>query len=107
MNIVDRFLAFSLLGAEWVMWVLIVLSLISITIMIERLIYFIGQRTEVQTFGKELAEKLRDLNPQLGILSNCGGGSFKSQMKKAVPATIREPRNPNPLWIVVLSRSVS
>jgi biopolymer transport protein ExbB len=41
------------------MWVLICLSLISITIMIERLIYFIGQRTDVQSFGRDLADKLR------------------------------------------------
>ena len=59
MNIIESFKGFSLLGAEWVMWVLIALSLISITIMIERLIYFIGQRTDVQTFGRELADSLR------------------------------------------------
>ncbi len=33
--------------------------------------------------GLSLAEQLRDQNPGLNILSNCGGGSFKSQMKKA------------------------
>jgi biopolymer transport protein ExbB len=62
MNIIESFKGFSLLGAEWVMWVLIFLSLISITIMIERFIYFIGQRTEVQSFGHELADKLRKQN---------------------------------------------
>jgi histidyl-tRNA synthetase len=33
--------------------------------------------------GLLLAERLRDENPGLSILSNCGGGSFKSQMRKA------------------------
>ena len=33
--------------------------------------------------GLPLAERLRDENPELAILSNCGGGSLKSQMKKA------------------------
>ena len=33
--------------------------------------------------GLPLAERLRDENPGMKILSNCGGGSFKSQMKKA------------------------
>lgn len=60
MNIIESFKGFSLLGAEWVMWVLIFLSLISITIMIERLIFFIGQRTDVAVFGKELGQKLRE-----------------------------------------------
>jgi histidyl-tRNA synthetase len=30
-----------------------------------------------------LAEKLRDALPDLRILVNCGGGSFKSQFKRA------------------------
>ena len=59
MNIIESFKGFSLLGAEWVMWVLIGLSLISITIMVERLIYFIGQRTDVLALGRELSDSLR------------------------------------------------
>lgn len=59
MNIIESFKGFSLLGAEWVMWVLIILSLLSISIMIERFIFFIGQRIDIQSFGRELAEMLR------------------------------------------------
>jgi len=33
--------------------------------------------------GLKLAERLRDDFPGMNILSNCGGGSFKSQLKKA------------------------
>lgn len=58
MNIIESFLKFSLLGAEWVMWVLIVLSLISITIMIERTIYFFGQRPNVSSISKEMLRLL-------------------------------------------------
>jgi biopolymer transport protein ExbB len=39
-NITEKFLDFALLGAEWVMWVLVVLSLISVYVMVERLLYF-------------------------------------------------------------------
>ena len=46
-------------------------------------IYLLLQGESSSRTGLQLAEKLRDLNPRLGILSNCGGGSFKSQMKKA------------------------
>ncbi len=59
MNIIESFKGFSLLGAEWVMWVLIFLSIISITIMIERFVFFIGQRIDIQSFGRELADLLR------------------------------------------------
>jgi histidyl-tRNA synthetase len=33
--------------------------------------------------GLVLAEELRDAVPELRILTHCGGGSFKSQFKKA------------------------
>jgi biopolymer transport protein ExbB len=58
MNITDRFLAFSLLGAEWVMWVLVVLSVISLAIMIERAVYFHGKRPNVATLAAELKQLL-------------------------------------------------
>lgn len=38
---------------------------------------------EVQSTALSLAEQLRDALPGLQLLSHCGGGSFKSQMKKA------------------------
>ena len=40
-----------------------------------------GESTELQ--GLMLAEQLRDQLPNLKLLLNCGGGGFKSQMKKA------------------------
>ena len=36
-----------------------------------------------QKKGVLLAEQLRDAMPTLRIMTNCGGGSFKSQFKKA------------------------
>ena len=46
-------------------------------------IYLLLQGESSSRKGLPLAEKLRDENPGLNVLSNCGGGSFKSQMKKA------------------------
>ena len=37
----------------------------------------------VQAAALTLAEQLRDNCPTLKLLSHCGGGSFKSQIKKA------------------------
>lgn len=59
MNITETFKGFSLLGAEWVMWVLVALSLISIAIMIERAIYFFGQRPNVATLIDDVRKLLR------------------------------------------------
>jgi histidyl-tRNA synthetase len=46
-------------------------------------VYFVlaGEAAEIE--GLRLAERLRDALPELRIETNCGGGSFKSQMKRA------------------------
>jgi histidyl-tRNA synthetase len=46
-------------------------------------IYLLLQGESSSCEGLLLAERLRDEYPGLSVLSNCGGGSFKSQMKKA------------------------
>ncbi len=46
-------------------------------------IYLLLQGESSSRKGLLLAETLRNDCPGLGVLSNCGGGSFKSQMKKA------------------------
>jgi biopolymer transport protein ExbB len=58
MNIVERFLGFALLGAEWVLWILIALSVVSIAIMIERAIFFFGQRPDVGSLIAALRTRL-------------------------------------------------
>lgn len=42
MSLTDEFLKFSLLGAEWVLWLLVVLSVLSVYVMIERALFFRG-----------------------------------------------------------------
>ncbi len=44
---------------------------------------YIAAMGEVQSQALALAERLRDRFPGVGIVAHCGGGSFKSQMKKA------------------------
>jgi len=55
MNITERFLAFTLLGANWVLWLLIFLSIVSIAIMIERGWFFATHRIDLT----DLQDKLR------------------------------------------------
>ncbi|MBN2526736.1 MAG: MotA/TolQ/ExbB proton channel family protein [Deltaproteobacteria bacterium] len=56
MSITEQFKNFALLGAEWVMWVLVALSIVSVAIMVERAIFFFGKRPNVS----ELIDKVRD-----------------------------------------------
>jgi biopolymer transport protein ExbB len=50
----EQFVAFAQLGAEWVLWLLIVLSVISIGIMIDRALWFRQRDTETERFTREL-----------------------------------------------------
>jgi biopolymer transport protein ExbB len=58
MSITETFKGFTLLGAEWVMWVLVALSVASIAIMIERAMYFAGQRPDVASLIADLRKAL-------------------------------------------------
>jgi biopolymer transport protein ExbB len=86
MNIIDSFLGFTLLGAEWVMWVLVVLSLVSITIMVERTIYFWGQRPDVSAIimqvrksiaSKDLPGAQKQLDAAKGVAATVAGAAFE------------------------------
>jgi histidyl-tRNA synthetase len=46
-------------------------------------IYMVMQGSDAENAGFKLTEKLRDEIPELRIVNNAAGGSFKSQMKRA------------------------
>jgi biopolymer transport protein ExbB len=60
MRLTERILGFTLLGSEWVLWVLIGLSLLSVTIMVERGLFLAASRTDFEALGKELLSFLKD-----------------------------------------------
>lgn len=51
--IAERLLAFTLLGAGWVLWLLLALSVLSVAVMVERGLYF-GRRRMSRTFPELL-----------------------------------------------------
>ena len=54
MNLTEKLLPVALLGAEWVLWLLIFLSVISVAVMIERLWYFRATAFDFEQLRKEL-----------------------------------------------------
>jgi histidyl-tRNA synthetase len=46
-------------------------------------VYFVVAGEQAERAGLALAETLRDQIPSLRLETNCGAGSFKSQMKRA------------------------
>jgi biopolymer transport protein ExbB len=54
MDLTHHFLDFALLGAGWVLWLLVVLSVVSIGVMIDRALWFRGRDTDTDRFSREL-----------------------------------------------------
>lgn len=54
MHITQHFLAFTVLGSEWVLWLLVSLSILSVTIMVERGIAMAGRLTNFETLSERL-----------------------------------------------------
>ena len=52
MNLTQKLLAFTLVGAEWVLWLLIILSMLSVAVMIERGLYYFSLRTDFVRAGR-------------------------------------------------------
>jgi biopolymer transport protein ExbB len=57
-TIAEALKGFTLIGGDWVLWILIFASILSVTVMIERLIYFIRNRTPVERFIEAFTERL-------------------------------------------------
>ncbi len=54
MDLSKAFVDFAQLGAEWVLWLLIILSVISIGVMIDRFLWFRERDTDTDSFNREL-----------------------------------------------------
>ena len=59
MDIQERLTAFAMLGAGWVMWLLVGLSIVSIAIMLERIYFFSATRDDIDKLRVELLECLK------------------------------------------------
>jgi len=58
MNIVRALNGLTQLGATWVLWFLVVLSVVGLAVAIERAVYLFGSRDDVVRLGRELADLL-------------------------------------------------
>ena len=54
MDLSGQFVAFAQLGASWVLWLLVALSVLSIGIMIDRALWLRGRDTDIERLTREL-----------------------------------------------------
>lgn len=84
MKLSDKFLELAAVGSEWILWLLVGLSLISIALMIERIIFYIGLRGRDAALLKSLHGALadRDFARAQNIVkdSPAPGGRIATQM---------------------------
>ncbi|MBM3383331.1 MAG: MotA/TolQ/ExbB proton channel family protein [Betaproteobacteria bacterium] len=73
MGITSQFLKFALLGAEWVMYVLVACSILSFSVIIERALFFFKLRGDYGTFVKELTERLNSADSVEKTAAWCAG----------------------------------
>lgn len=71
-NIVEKLLGLTLIGTEWVLWLLIALSVISVAIMIERGVYFARIRIDFPKFTRQLTKAMID-NDMEAVRKLCQG----------------------------------
>jgi biopolymer transport protein ExbB len=110
----QRLLAFTLLGAGWVLWLLVGLSVLSVTVMLERGLYF-GQRRMSKRFP-ELLRLCQDgaldkaaqlaagdaMEAEVVRVAARVSGSGQEAVEKAVASTIDRRRLEYEKWLFVL-----
>jgi len=55
-DIVDSFVDLALMGAEWVLWLLLILSVVSVALIIERVVYYARIKLDFEDFTKQFTE---------------------------------------------------
>ena len=60
MRLTERILGFTLLGSEWVLWLLIGLSVLSVAVMVERAFFLSSAKLDFEALARELGQFLRE-----------------------------------------------
>lgn len=82
-------------GAEWVLWLLLILSVVSVSVMVERTWFFFRRRIDLGDLSSKLAEQLRanDLAGASSLMKAANTRSLEvalcQQMLEAMPRGIR------------------
>lgn len=84
MNLTEKFLQLAAVGSEWILWLLIILSLISVAVMFERWLFYRGLRGKdtalLRTLHETLADRDYDKADRLLKVATAPGGRIASAM---------------------------
>ncbi|HRI09130.1 MAG TPA: MotA/TolQ/ExbB proton channel family protein [Nannocystaceae bacterium] len=84
MNLTEKFLQLAAVGSEWILWLLIILSLVSVAVMFERWLFYRGLRGKdtalLRTLHETLADRDYDKADRLLKVATAPGGRIASAM---------------------------
>ena len=102
----QRLLEFSLWGAEWVLWVIVALSVISVALIAERIVFFLQTRERLAALEPALAAALgrRDLNAARAAL--IGDSLIRNVLRAGVERMQQEDARPEAIEQAMLSALV-
>lgn len=83
MDIQERLTAFAMLGAEWVMWLLIVLSVVCVAIILERAYYFFSSKDDARALQATLRAKLKKGDAEGATAALKKSSSFEARVALA------------------------
>lgn len=83
MDIQERLTAFAMLGATWVMWLLVALSIVGLAIVLERAYYFLSSRDDIRSLREEIRKKLRGGDVEGARKRLAGSRSFEARIVHA------------------------
>jgi biopolymer transport protein ExbB len=58
MRLAERLLGLTMVGADWVFWILIALSVVSVAVMVERALRMSGRSLDMEALGRQLFDRL-------------------------------------------------
>lgn len=93
MSITQEFLKVALYGANWVMYVLVACSVISIAVIVDRIVYLTKMRGDFAEFVEGLTERLNSSTPLEQTAAWCAG----QKMLESNVATVGLERARDPL----------
>ena len=93
MNLTEKFLSFALLGAQWVLWLLIALSVVSVAIMIDRALYFAKRKIDFDELKRDVLAAFAKSNID-GLLKKYDGNDA-IEAKTACAALREAHRGPD------------
>ena len=103
MSLTEVVIRFTHLGSEWVMWVLVVLSVISVTVMVERALFFRRHRVDSDQLTTALERHLRagdlsgaarlvDDSPSIECVVAAAGLNYYSRSVNAVSEAMQSAK---------------